>query len=163
MQIAGLPPGYADSSAIARRGEPGRAVDGQTEGKTLQAAAGANATMEILAKIVSRYDLREITPRDFSEMLRRLRDSGALSETEYRDLVQIRVDLDASNIDADQPIDLLKFYRQMPERPKRQGDWRENSTEAAALLETAKRRLAWLEKVAALQESPESAGISALV
>ena len=163
MQIAGLPPGYADSSAIARRGEPGHAAGGQTEGKTLQAAAGTNAAMEILAKIVSRYDLREITPRDFSEMLRRLRDSGALSETEYRDLVQIRVDLDASNIDADQSIDLMKFYRQMPEKLKRQGDWRENSAEAAGILDAFKRRLAWLEKVAVLQESPESAGISALV
>ncbi len=156
MQIAGLPPGYADASAIARRGEPGHAAGGQTEGNTLQAAAGTNAAMEILAKIVSRYDLREITPRDFSEMLRRLHDSGALSETEYRDLVQIRVDLDANNINADQSIDLLKFYRQMPERPKRQG---ENSTEAAGILDAFKRRLAWLEKVAVLQESPESAGI----
>lgn len=163
MQIAGLAPSWVDASALGRPSESGQAASGQAEATTLDQPGSANGAMEILAKIVSRYDLHDITPRDFAEMLRRLRDAGVLSEGEYRDLAQIRIDLDEQNINADESIDLVDFCRKIPERLQRNDNSGNGGADGATLVDAAKRRLAWLEKVAVLQEYPESAGISQLV
>ncbi|NLS91396.1 MAG: hypothetical protein GXX96_04325 [Planctomycetaceae bacterium] len=159
MQIAGLSGGYADSGAVGRRNELLAAISSRASESNAQATGGSNASMDLLNGIVSQYDLTDITPRDFSEMLRELRDAGALTEGEYSELAQIRLELDAENLDPDESVNLLEFYQQTLDRARHDGD----SENASAALASMERRLDWLEKVAILQEAPDAAGMNALV
>lgn len=159
MQITGLSAGYTDSGAVGRRNELLAAVAGSGVEQSSQSSAGTNAAMEQLKGIVSQYDLSDITPRDFSEMLRELRDAGVVTEAEYGDLAQIRLDMDAENLDPDDSLDLLDFYRKTVDRTRHDSE----SDTASAALGSMERRLDWLEKVAVLQESPDAAGLNALV
>ncbi len=159
MQITGLSAGYADSGAVGRRTELPAAIGGKASEANAQTAGGSNASMDLLNGIVSQYDLTDISPRDFSKMLRELRDAGALTEGEYSELAQIRLDLDAENLDPDESVNLLEFYQQTLGRARHDG----NSPDAATALASMERRLDWLEKVAILQEAPDAAGMNALV
>ena len=159
MQVTGLSAAYSDSGAVGRRNELMAAVAGKSDGQKSQAAGGINAVMEQLKGVVSQYDLSDITPRDFSEMLRELRDVGALTEAEYGELAQIRLDMDVENLDPDDSLDLLDFYRKTVDRARSDGEMDATSEMFAAM----ERRLDWLEKVTVLQESPDAAGLNALV
>ncbi len=159
MQISGLSVGYTDSGSVGRRSEVLAALAGKANEQTTPSAGDSNATMGLLAGVVSQYDLTDITPRDFSEMLRELRDAGAITEADYGQLAQIRLDMDAENLDPDEPVDLLEFYGKAVDRTQ-QGSGSDKSSPVLAAME---RRLEWLEKVAILQESPEAAGMNALV
>lgn len=159
MQISGLSASYTDSGAVGRRNELLAAITGSGAEQTSQVSGGTNAAMEQLKGIVSQYDLADITPRDFSDMLRELRDAGVLTEAEYGDLAQIRLDLDAASLDPDDSVDLLDFYRTNVDQARNQSE----SDTASETLASMERRLDWLEKVAVLQESPDAAGLNALV
>ncbi len=157
MQISGLSAGYADSGAVARRSELMASLGGKAHEQAPQSAASANGTMSLVAGVVSQYDLTDITPRDFSQMLVELRDAGAITDAEYGDLAQIRLDMDAEGLDPDESLDLLEFYRKAIDRAQ-QG----NGAGESPLLDAMQRRKEWLEKVAILQESPEAAGMNVL-
>jgi hypothetical protein len=159
MQITGLSAGYSDSGAVGRRNELLEAVTGKGREQNSQAAGGLNARMEELKGIVSQYDLTDMTPRDFSEMLRELRDAGALTESEYSELGQIRLDMDIENLDPDDSLNLLEFYGKSVDRARGGSE----SDMASTMLASMERCLNWLEKVAVLQESPDAAGLNALV
>lgn len=159
MQVTGLSAGYSDSGTVGRRNELLTAISGKGQVEKASGAGGLNGMMEQLKGIVSQYDLEDITPRDFSEMLRELRDAGALTEAEYGDLAQIRLDMDAEGLDPDDSLDVLDFCQKTLDRA-RNGD---ETDEASPLFASMERRLEWLEKVAVLQESPDAAGLNALV
>ena len=159
MQISGLSASYTDSGAVGRRNELLAAIAGSGTEQTSQTTGSTNAAMEQLKGIVSQYDLADITPRDFSDMLRELRDAGVLTEAEFGDLAQIRLDLDAASLDPDDSVDLLEFYRKNVDQVRKQSE----SDTASETLASMERRLDWLEKVAVLQESPDAAGLNALV
>jgi hypothetical protein len=158
MQITGLSAGYTDSGTVGRRSELLAASAGNGSEQATQAAGGSNVTMGLLMGVVSQYDLNDITPRDFSQMLRELRDAGAITEAEYGDLAQIRLDMDAENLDPDDSIDLLDFYRKTVDRARE-----DDASNESLVFVAMRRRLEWLQKVAILQESPEAAGMNALV
>jgi hypothetical protein len=159
MQITGLSAGYADSGTVGRRSDLLAAVTGKGGQQSAGGVGGPNATMDLLKGIVSQYDLTDITPRDFSEMLRELRDAGAITDAEYGDLAQIRLDMDTENLDPDDSLDLVKFYEKTLDRARNADE----SEKASPTLAAMGRRLDWLEKVAILQESPDAAGMNALV
>ncbi len=159
MQISGLSVGYTDSGSVGRRSEVLGVLAGKANEQAAPPAGDSNATMGLLAVVVSQYDLTDITPRDFSEMLRELRDAGAITEADYGQLAQIRLDMDAENLDPDEPVDLLEFYRKAVDRNQQDS----GSDKSSPVLAAMERRLEWLEKVAILQESPEAAGMNALV
>ncbi len=159
MQITGLSAGYSDSGAVGRRNELLEAVTGKGREQNSQAAGSLNGRMEELKGIVSQYDLTDMTPRDFSEMLRELRDAGALTEPEYSELGQIRLDMDIENLDPDDSLNLLEFYGKSVDRARGGSE----SNMASTMLASMERCLNWLEKVAVLQESPDAAGLNALV
>ncbi len=159
MQITGLSAGYADSGAVGRRNELLAAANGKEGDQNARGTGGPNAMMDLLTGIVSQYDLEDITPRDFSEMLRELRDAGVLTEAEYGDLAQIRLDMDLENLDPDDSLDLVEFYGKTLDRARHTDE----SEKASAALDSMGRRLDWLQKVAILQESPDAAALNALV
>jgi hypothetical protein len=66
--------------------------------------------------------------------------------------------MDAENLDPDDSIDLLDFYRKTVDRARE-----DDASNESLVFVAMRRRLEWLQKVAILQESPEAAGMNALV
>ncbi len=159
MQISGLSGSYADSGTVARRSELLAAATGKSTEKASSLANSTEGTTDQLVAVVSQYDITDISPRDFSEMLRELRDSGAITESEYGELAQIRLDMDAEGLDSDESLNLLDFYETAVNRARQD----EDSEETSVNFEAMERRLDWLQKVAILEETPDAAGINTLV
>ena len=159
MQISGLSGSYADSGTVARRSELLAAATSKSTEKASSLANSTEGTTDQLVAVVSQYDITDISPRDFSEMLRELRDSGAITESEYGELAQIRLDMDAEGLDPDESVNLLDFYETAVNRARQD----EDSEQTSVSFEAMERRLDWLQKVAILEETPDAAGINTLV
>lgn len=124
----------------------------------LDPTAGSTLPGVDFREILGQYDVRSISPREFSELAQRLFDSGAISESDLRDLSQIRLDLDAARVDADQPVDLVGFVtKKLDDQEQRVRDLTEKNPGAAATIDRdaylspAKRQLDWLNKFALVQ------------
>ena len=120
--------------------------------------ASASALREILAK----YDLTDITPDQFSQMIQKLSDAGIISKKEMQDLTAVRADLERAGVDSDETINLVDFYRQQTKQVQRELDKSPNAAARQQLLQPMNKRLDWLEKLAVLQANPDSASVSAL-
>lgn len=118
------------------------------------------------ADILARYDLTDITPREFSQMLDELHQAGLLTDEQYQELNEIRKDLASADVLPQEKIDLLDFYRRLLEKADRVGgDGAEGGT--ARQVADWRRRLTWLEKLAAAQgemtqATPQSDGVLAV-
>jgi hypothetical protein len=61
-------------------------------------------------EILSRYDVTNITPREFSDLVQELHESGEINDDEFRQLSRMRLELEQAGIGADEPIDLVDFF-----------------------------------------------------
>jgi hypothetical protein len=83
-------------------------------------------------------DLTAITPDEFSALLDRLRDSGALPAEGYKELRAVRLDLDKARVPSDRPVDVLELLKAKlagpsAERTERQIQWLESITSQAGI------------------------------
>jgi len=120
-------------------------------GRTASAESGS-----AVGQIVAQYDVSDITPCEFSEMVDKLRNTSALGDSDIRDLLQIRADLDCGGIGADEKVNLLTYCQQRYDSQNANAD----SSETAAALQ---RRLNWVQKLATMHEASDSVGIDALI
>ncbi len=102
------------------------------------------------ADILARYDLTDITPREFSQMLAELHQAGLLTDEQFRELNEIRKDLASADVLPQEKIHLLDFYRRLLEKAERLGT-DDTPGEASGQVADWRRRLAWLEKLASAQ------------
>lgn len=102
------------------------------------------------AEILARYDLTDITPREFSQMLDELHQAGLLTDQQFQELSEIRNDLASADVLPQEKIDLLDFYRRLLEKAERLGT-DDTPDETAGQVADWRRRLAWLEKLASAQ------------
>lgn len=111
MQLSKIP-GSQQASAVWNKGND--LVHGLLpagSGATVFAGALPGQADATLRKIASQYDMTNISPREFSEMLDRLKESGALSEKDFQDLAAIRMELDKEGVQADESLDLLAHFQ----------------------------------------------------
>lgn len=111
-------------------------------------------------EILKRYDVRQITPREFSDMLRELRDSGHLTDADFQELGRIRLEIDKNGHSPDETLDLLEMFRQRLSAQQTIASRAEESgREVGADPESVRKlrdHVSWLEKLAALhQREPE--------
>ena len=114
--------------------------------------------------ILAGYDLREITPREFSELTQRLHDAGAISDTDRANFTLLRRELDAEGIAPDESVDLFRFLERRLEALRQQAaDQQSDDTpigerrETAAQTATALAQYDWLVKLDTIQQLGESA------
>ncbi len=119
-----------------------------------QAAANADA----LRSLAAQYDVSRITPREFAELVQRLRQAKALAENDLQELAGIRADLERAGIGPDEEIDLVDFYRRR--LADLQGQAQPNSAADAAEVQQAQRRLGWLVRLALLHREPEASALA---
>ncbi len=166
MQINHLLAGSSDPMSVGKRNNLAEAVVGGALAAVGQDAVPASERTSAFRRIATQYDVREITPRDFSEMLQKLYQAGVLEEEQWQELAVARLDLDLENIDPDETIDLVDFYTGKLEKLLREEADSEDSPGTAAAgrppLEPVQHLLDWMEKFALIQ-SVDTVGIDALV
>ncbi len=165
MQISTLSSRYLGLPTV-RQGNDGPEPLQSKPAETAAAEPTSSATSPAFRQILSQYDISSITPRQFSQMLQKLHQSCTISDPQYQNLSQIRTDLDASGIQPDEEVDLVKFYSQ--KLNKAQGAAAAAQTKSSPLpaaqsqsLSTIQQRLDWLQKVSTIQSDP-AAGINSL-
>jgi hypothetical protein len=154
MQINSLSSRSVGLPTLPRGNDTAEAVgSGQAE---TTAESGASTSSPAFRQILSQYDVSSISPRQFSEMLTKLHQSGTISDQQYQNLSQIRTDLDSSGVQPDEEVDLVKFYSQKVSQTQKSAA--ASPTTGAAgqpqSLNTTQARLDWLRKVSTIQSDP---------
>jgi hypothetical protein len=110
------------------------------------------------------YDVTEISPRKFSEMIQKLYDAGLLNDQEFQELSLIRVELDSDRVEPDEAVNLVDFYLDKLRELRETIEEASGSLPASgqSRLVSIARRLQWVEKFAAIQSAGEEAGLDAL-
>lgn len=166
MQITSVLSGYADATNGGRRSESSERSTSRSAGSQLTRGLSGTPN-EAMQQIMADYDLTQITPEQYSEMLNRLRKENAITEEEYAQLSQVRTELDGEGIDPNETIDLLSFYHQRSQDlSKRLEETSTNTAGRATLgqsLTATQHRLDWLEKLEMVHSQPDSIGLDTLV
>jgi len=125
------------------------------------AAAAVSSSSSKLKEILTGYDVTDITPKAFSEMLQKLQESGLISSKDLQELSKIRTDLDQQGVASDQSVNLVEMYtKKLQEAEKTAKD--QAAATSTASTSTLRRRLDWLQKFAAIHASPDAATINTL-
>ena len=161
MQIRNVLAGHPDAAALAKpteTAEPTGSQSPQTEPQRTSSPAGAAAMAEILA----RYDVTDISPAEFSQMIQKLFEASALSQQELQQLAAIRLDLDLDGVESDESVDLLHFYARKIKKAQNRLSDSDGPAADRQQLAPLLSRLDWLEKFAVIQSAPEAIGLDAV-
>ncbi|MCC6124813.1 MAG: hypothetical protein IT426_07625 [Pirellulales bacterium] len=159
MQISNVLNGFTDAAKLgAKKAE-------QAAGSLLKilkpgdaAAQPSAASRAAMTDILRRYDVTDITPEDFSNMITKLRDAGAISDQDFQELSSIRTELESQGLPADESVNLVQLFGDMLRKAQQQiGDKPEG--ENLPKLAPAMRKLDWLQKFALIHANPDAAGI----
>jgi hypothetical protein len=111
--------------------------------------------------ILSRYDMTQISPREFSELVQELHAGNHIGRDDAKDLAMIRLELDRSGLDPERPIDLLEYLSDKLDREAAELDTLRDvdSTQPAERsrreieLRTTQGQLNWIERFAAARRA----------
>ena len=163
MNINLVSSGRRDLSVSAKPGGTVEAIIDSTMRPIDSGAAAAATPTRALREIVGRYDVTDISPNELSEMVQQLFEAGAISETELQQLAAIRLDLDASGLEADDSIDLLEYFAEKIVKLQRRFDEDDGPAAVGGQLAATLRRLDWVQKLASIQSGQGLAELDALV
>jgi len=159
VQIGQLLAGYPDQASAGKRNDRVESGDLLSAVQSPQSPTLSAGITALLRQVAARYNVTEITPREFSDMLDELHQAGALSNDQLQELARVRVDLDLENVDADEEVDLVDFYADKLDellRAEKDGGQSPDVAQAEQLLE-------WMEKFAVIQSSADVLGVDAIV
>ena len=157
MQVPSILSGASDVAARAKQTQSNAAG----AAATTAASAALPSTSSAMRDIVSRYDMTDITPNDFSSMIQQLYAKGAVSAKDMQDLSSIRTDLEAAGVGADQSVNLQEFYEQQLGKAKTAAAQSPDPA-AAANVQAIAARMTWVQKFAAVRQEDTSAGMNAV-
>ncbi len=149
QRLAPLLPGGWPSGAAGSAGAP--------KGAPSPSPASSSAKADALRTLAAHYDVTRITPREFSELVERLRKADVLSETDLQELAGIRVDLEQAGLSADEEVDLVAFYRRRVEQLE--AETKAEPTANQAQLDRLRRRLDWVTRLALMHREPEASAL----
>lgn len=159
MQVSSVSAGYPDPTSLGKRGEahpPGAAA-----ARTVEIQLGSEVGPTAAAEILSKFDVTDISPGEFSEMIQKLYVAGVISDEELQQLTAVRHELDTDGIEPDESIDLLEYYARKIEKMQRRLDVSDGPPAAHQRLGPLLRRLDWIEKFALIQAAPDAIGLDA--
>lgn len=148
MDVSGILRGLGGTAVGSPGGKPSeREPVAVTPTKSNTLAAPAS---EELRDILAHYDMKNISPREFSELVQKLKESGAISETDYQELALVRLELDQQGIDPDGPLDLVKHLQerlQHEEKDLRKQEARQSTPiDRREALAATLRQIEWIQK-----------------
>jgi hypothetical protein len=117
-------------------------------------AAIAPRNDKAFREVVSRYDLTSISPHDFSELIQRLHEAGAITPADVQELAQIRLELEQSGADQHEPLDLVRFFQEKLQHLEKELRRQEEQQGAAiprdVALRDVLRQIDWVQKLASV-------------
>jgi hypothetical protein len=153
---------YSDATTLGKKSESTEAkAQGLLKNLASLSETSSGASNTALREILAEYNVTDITPRRFSEMLQKMNKSGIITEDEFKDLSLIRTDLESDQVDPDDSINLVDYYANKLRKQPEDGD-ASNLSGNEPSPETLRRRLDWLEKITLIQSSPEAVGLDAV-
>ena len=169
MQINSLLQGYQDPLGLGK-GMERAAAGAKAAVGTLARGVLSNSSNSAAAEIASQYDVTNISPQQYSQMIQKLHDAGTLNDREFRDLAQLRVQLDSAGVKAATPVNLLQFCsgKLSEVQQKLQTANQSDATDLVAIgglqhsAASTAQRLEWLEKLSLLHNTPGLAGVDAV-
>src|SRR4051812_8417533 len=78
--------------------------------KSRDSAESTPAQAATYRQILANYDVTDITPQQFSQLIRELHSSGAINDDELHELAGIRFELDRAEISPDEPVNLIDVF-----------------------------------------------------
>jgi hypothetical protein len=161
MKVPNILSGASDLISRAKRtdGDAAAAAGATTAGAGSAAPPSAASSMR---EIVSRYDMTDITPNDFSGMIQQLYAKGAISSKDMQDLSSIRADLESAGVGADQSVNLQEFYQQRLAKAKADAPQSSDPAAAQANIQAIAARMTWVQKFAAVGHEENAAGVNAV-
>ena len=148
---------------LARGNQPAEAVAAESPESGSPQAGPASGPTPTLREILARYDVTDISPRGFSEMIQKLHQAGALTDEQFQELSLVRLDLDLDDVAPDENLNLIDYYADklselqhgLEDAGNRLGSPAGDPPPPAAV----QRRLAWLQKLTAIQSAPDALGL----
>jgi hypothetical protein len=137
-----------------------QAIEAPPAGSAVATESGSQ-----LRDILAQYDVTDISPQSFSDLLERLRQAGLLADKDYQELATIRLDLDCDGIAPQERVNLLEIYvkkLRTAEQDAKEAEGKRGAAAARATSAALRRHVDWLQKLAAIHASPEAATINAL-
>ncbi len=154
MQITNVLSRLSDPTGFGQHREAVDAVVSEATDAVNSAAAVVSSSSK-LKEILTGYDVTDITPKAFSEMLQKLQESGLIPSKDLHELSQIRTELDQQGVASDQHVNLVEMYTKKLQDA-------EKAAKTPAATASVQRRLDWLEKFATIQASHDAATIDTL-
>ncbi|NQT40820.1 MAG: hypothetical protein HQ581_25215 [Planctomycetes bacterium] len=151
MQVNPVLGGLSDATAYEKRTERVESGGVVEPADMFDAVGTTRPIAPAFHEVLADYDVTDISPQEFSEMIQQLHQSGAVSDRELQELALVRLDLDLAGVDADEPLNLLQFYRRSLFDLQDRLDDPEQAAGVAEALEGVAERVAWLEKFATIQ------------
>ena len=122
-----------------------------------------------LRDVLGQFDLQQITPHEFTDLLQKLRTSGAVSDGELKDLQQVRLELDSQQTDPNQPVNLVQFLSQRLDQAQQQLKTLGGSNpddpaqaEAAANVQSLQRQFTAVQRLTAVQVGAAAGSVDTL-
>jgi hypothetical protein len=155
--------GYPDQASTGKRNDRVESSGSRSADWPRQSPALSSGLTALLRQVAARYNVTEITPREFSDMLDALHQAGALTDEELQQLARVRVDLDLENIDPDEEVDLVDFYTDRLEQLLKTEEDGGLSGGRSRDVVRAEQLLGWMEKFALIQSGADVFGLDAFV
>jgi len=155
VQITNVLSRLSDPTGFGQHREAVDAVVSEATDAVNSAAAVVSSSSSKLKEILTGYDVTDITPKAFSEMLQKLQESGLIPSKDLHELSQIRTELDRQGVASDQHVNLVEMYTKKLQDA-------EKAAKTPAATASVQRRLDWLEKFATIQASHDAATIDTL-
>lgn len=159
MQISNVISGLSDATSWGKKGESALQT-GSSAIKSLDSQVQINSkAQKASADILRQYDITNISPTAFSQMIQKLYKSGAISEKDYQELSAVRGELEKSGIEPDESVNLLEFYsNKLSKAQKALGTTLAEASNQPSLASDT-RRLDWMQKFATIQANPDAVGL----
>jgi len=156
----------SETESLYRSSESGRVGQSQASTPLEQELLHQIQHNPALTEILFQRDVRDMTVRDFSEMIEQLRAADLISEEHRNLLAGVPGDLADFGIEPDESVDLVDFYESLVARAQSALERAETPEERSRLktkLANFDQRLQWMQKLEALAEGPHGSGIDATV
>lgn len=159
MQISNIISNLADPATWGKKNEVAAPVAANAL-KSIESQNQTNpASRKASAEILRKYNVTRITPDQFSEMIQKLYQAGALSEKDYQELAAVRVDLEHAGIEPDETVNMLEIYSDKVSKAQKELDATLDDAARQQRLGPDLHRLDWLQKFALIQAHPDAAGL----
>jgi hypothetical protein len=154
MQISNVLNSFTDTLSLGKKSDTAASATAKATG-AVDSVAGTSASRKALGEILKKYDVTNITPNAFSQMLKELSQTGALSEKDMQDLAAVRLDLQSDQIDPDEPVNLVDFYNKKIGDAQKQNEGNSSQQVLTPLVS----RLGWMEKFSTIHSNPDLVGM----